>query len=153
MQLASAFKGPKAGFSEILCSLIQDDRGLLAWSCMTQPRGGFSTHLNGTGSMKPSYKISSVQLQPLSGQETMHLNILLPSVRVVVLIWGLPVHTSNTTAARNSHWFMSHYNGCPINTHKKNPKPNPHTCLPVHRVLQHFPFYCTYHCTMSPAHY
>lgn len=55
----------------------------------------------------------------------MHLNILLPSVRVVVLIWGLPVHTSNTITARNSHWFMSHYNGCLINTHKKNPQTKP----------------------------
>lgn len=48
------------------------------------------------------------------------------SMKAVILIWGLSVHTSNTITARNSHWFLSHYIGCSINIPlpKKNPNQN-----------------------------
>lgn len=83
---------------------------------MTQPSGRFITDLNGMVSMKSSQKFTSVQLQPPSGQETVHLNIAPPSMRGVILIWSLSVHSSNTTPARSSHQFMSCYIGCPIST-------------------------------------
>lgn len=83
---------------------------------MTPSNGRFITDLNRIVSMKSSQEFTSLQLQPLPGQETVHLNIVPPSVRGAILIWGLSVHSSNTIPARSSHQFMSHYIGCPTNT-------------------------------------